>query len=105
MASLFRRSYTKPDATGQRVTRKVRKWYGKYRDADNNLQCVPLNELKSAAMVMLADLIRKANLRRAGLFDPAADYLDRPIDEHVTDFRTSLEAKGRSRKHLPRQSG
>jgi hypothetical protein len=38
MASLFRPTYTKADQiTGRRVSRKVRKWYGKYRDASGRL--------------------------------------------------------------------
>jgi len=100
MASLFRPTYTKADSTGRRVTRKVRRWYGKYRNAENKLRCIPLNEHKTAAMAMLTDLVRQTNLRRAGILDQATEHLDLPIDQHVGDFRMYLEANRRSPKHI-----
>src|SRR5687767_1838283 len=101
MGNLYKPKYTKVDRkTGENVTRKVRKWYGKYRDADGKLQCVPLCEDKTAAMAMLTDIIRKSRLQQAGLLDPAADHLARPIDVHLADFRIHLEANARSDKHI-----
>ncbi|MEX2310435.1 MAG: hypothetical protein WD738_22905 [Pirellulales bacterium] len=101
MASLFRPSYTKPDpTTGGRVTRRVRKWYGKYRDAGGNLRCVPLCEHKTAAMAMLTDMVRKSHLQRAGLLDPAAEHLARPIEDHLADYRVHLDAKARSARYI-----
>ena len=48
MASLFRPTYTKADPiTGGRVSRKVRKWYGKYRDASGRIRCTPLSPIGS----------------------------------------------------------
>ncbi len=101
MGSLYKPKYTRTDPkTGEKVTRKLGKWYGKYRDPDGKLQRVPLCEDKTAAMAILTDIIRKMRLQQAGLLDPAADHLARPIDGHLADFRTHLEAKGRSKKHI-----
>jgi hypothetical protein len=101
MASLYRPTYTKPDPkTGGCVTRRVGKWYGKYRGAAGWLRCVPLCQNKTAAMAMLTDLVRRAELQRAGLIDPAAEHLARPIDEHFGDFKVHLEAKARSARYI-----
>lgn len=101
MAHIYRPSYTKFDPkSGRRVTRKVRKWYGKYRDAAGQLRCVPLCKDKRAALAMLADLVRRAEQQRAGLVFPAAVLLAGPIDEHLADFRVHLEAKARSTRHI-----
>jgi hypothetical protein len=101
MASLYRPTYTRTDPkTGGRVTRRLRKWYGKHRDASGRLRCVPLSNNKTAATAMLTDLVRKVELQKAGLVDPCADHLARPIDDHIGDFRVHLEAKARSTGHV-----
>ena len=101
MASLFRPTYTKADPiTGRRVSRKVRKWYGKYRDASGRLRCTPLSPIKTAAMAMLTDLVRKIELQKAGLIDPCTDYLMQPTEDHLSDFAKHLEAKMRSERHV-----
>jgi cell division protein ZapA (FtsZ GTPase activity inhibitor) len=101
MASLFRPTYTKSDpTTGRRVSRKVRKWYGKYRDASGRLRCTPLSPIKTAAMAMLTDLVRKIELQKAGFVDPCTDHLMQPIEDHLSDFAKHLEAKMRSVRHV-----
>jgi site-specific recombinase XerC len=101
MANLYKPKYTKLDRkTGEKVTRKVSKWYGKYRDVNGQLQCVPLCEDKTAATAMLTELIRRMRLQQAGLLDPAEDHLAASIDGHLGDFKTHLEAKARSEKHI-----
>ncbi len=101
MASLYRPTYTKagPNA-GIRVTRKVRKWYGRYRDSAGKLRCVPLSEDKTVAMAMLTDLIRGERLRQAGMLDPMANHLSQPIEHHLRDYEVHLYARARSPKHI-----
>jgi integrase len=101
MANLFRPTYTKTDPeTGERHTGRLRKWYAKYHDADGVLRRVPLCEDKAAAQAMLTELVRKVERRQAGLTDPFADELARPLDDHLHDYRTHLLAKARSEKHI-----
>ena len=101
MAFLYRPTYTKTDpATGRRVSRKVRKWYGKYRDASGRLRWTPLSPIKTAAMAMLTDLVRKIEFQKAGLIDPCTDYLMQPTEDHLSDFAKHLEAKMRSERHV-----
>jgi integrase len=101
MPHLIRRSYTKIDPeTGEKTIRQTRKWYGQYRDTNGVLQRVPLCADKTAAKALLLDMIRDTERRLAGLIDPAADQLSRPLSEHIEEYRTHLVAKARSEKHI-----
>lgn len=101
IANLYRPSYTKTDPeTGEKSVCRLRKWYGKYVDADGVPRRVPLCTDKTAAQAMLAELVRKAERQQAGIVDRASDELARTIAEHLQDYRTHLFAKGRSDKHV-----
>jgi site-specific recombinase XerC len=101
MANLYKPTYTRTDPeTGEKSQHKLSKWYGKYRDANGKLRRAALSEDKTAAMAMLSELIRKAHWQAAGLVDPAAEHLERSVGAHVDDFKTHLEAKARSEKHI-----
>ena len=101
MPHLIRRTYTKVNPqTGEKTVRRTRKWYGQYRDADGVLQRVPLCADKTAAKAMLLDLVRNTERRVAGLIDPAADQLTRPLGEHIEEYRHHLVAQARSEKHI-----
>lgn len=80
--------------------RPSRKWYGKFTDGTGTERRVPLTADKSAARMMLAELVRKAERQRIGLFDPAEDHARRPIAEHVSDYETHLRAKGNCAAHV-----
>jgi excisionase family DNA binding protein len=64
-------------------------WYGRV-----NGEPVPLCTDKTAAELMLAELIRKALLADRGITDPFEEHKARPLAEHLADFRTALTAKG-----------
>jgi site-specific recombinase XerC len=101
MASLYRPTYTKAEPNaGIRLTRKVRKWYGKFRDAAGKVRCVPLCEDKTVAMAMLTDLIRSERLCQAGMLDPFAGHLSQLIDHHLRDYELYLNARARDPKHI-----
>src|SRR5262245_1434503 len=130
MARLFRQHYTKPlpegakivtlkgkpharftddghtvtaplTKKGDRIRLLSAKWYGEYRDADGFLQRVPLALDRSAAEVMLGELVKEAELTRRGLADPAREeHARRPLAGHVEDFRRHLTAKGDDAKHV-----
>lgn len=101
MANLFKPTYTRADPeTGKKTTHRLKKWYGKYRDADGVLRRVPLCRDRMAAQAMLNDIIRKVERQVAGLIDKATDELAKPLAGHVDDFRTHLLANARSEKHV-----
>lgn len=75
---------------------RAKKWYGKYRDHNRDVQRVPLCTDKSAAQAMLNELVAKAERRRAGRADPFEEQNKRPLTEHLVAYRRYLEAKGNS---------
>ncbi|PNY36905.1 hypothetical protein C2E31_10625 [Rhodopirellula baltica] len=100
MASLFKRSYTKLDkATGKRVKKLTKKWYGQFVDENGLTQRVPLCTDKDAARSMLNDLIRKAERLKVGLRQPEEDHAVRPLSIHLADYKRFLIDKGSSEKH------
>jgi integrase len=84
---------------GTRIQLLSRKWYGEYRDADGIEQCVPLSANKTAAEQMLAELVRKAEYKKANLSDPFEEHRGRPLAEHLDDFEASLRNKGDTETH------
>ncbi|MHB1524619.1 MAG: hypothetical protein ACYCYB_11775 [Candidatus Dormibacteria bacterium] len=79
---------------GTRIRQLSRKWYGSYTDAVGVERCVPLATDKTAAGQMLAELVRRAELGKAGIVDPYEQHRKRPLAEHLADFEASLLAKG-----------
>jgi integrase len=91
MAGLYRPTYSdKCPRTGRRIKKQTKKWYGWYKDRDGRTVRVPLSEDKAVAQQMLAKLIANAERGRAGLVDAFAEHRNRPIREHVEDYRTDL---------------
>jgi hypothetical protein len=106
MARLFKKiiaRYLDPDGRqvpkGTPGARKVReksaKWYGR---APSSPRPVPLCENKSAAQIMLNELVRKAGLATVGFADPIESHRKRPLLEHLKDFEAALLAKGDTTK-------
>ncbi len=95
------------DAEGQRVpagtpnARKVKqksgKWYGRVPGA---ARPVPLCRNKSAAEMMLNELVKKAELGKAGIVDHFEQHRKRPLSEHLNDFLSELQARGDDPRHV-----
>ena len=85
---------------GLKYLRPSKKWYGKYADGNGVTRTVPLSADKSAAKQLLAELVRKAERQRIGLFDPAEDHARRPLAAHLTDYAAFLESKGDTPDHV-----
>ena len=68
MASLYKKpiKVTDPE-TGERITARSRKWWGRFKDLDGREKRVPLAIDKTAAQAMLNDLVRKVELEKAKL--------------------------------------
>src|SRR5262249_41489893 len=89
---------------GQHIRLFSKKWYGEYRDAEGVEQRVPLSANKTAAEQMLAELVKKAERVRAGVFTPAEDRMAGhqavPIGEPFDAYREALLAAGVTAKRV-----
>jgi integrase len=100
--------YRTPD--GKRVTRDTpgavrtvepsKKWYGRYTDGAGRPHRVPLSESKEIARRMLAKLAGDSQLAGVGIVDPFAEHRQRPLLEHLEDYRRYLAAKGNTKDHV-----
>ena len=80
MASLYKKDVVRTDPkTGERVKTKTKKWWGQFRDGNGKLRRHPLAVDKKAAQAMLNELVRKAELAKAGLADPTEEQRRRPL--------------------------
>ena len=86
--------------SGDRIRLLSAKWYGEYRDESDTLKCVPLSTDKTAAAQMLAELVRKVELRRANISDPHEAHRKRPLAEHVADWKGAMEAEDSIARHV-----
>ncbi len=101
MASLYKKPIVKRDPnTGEKIKTKSKKWWGRYRDETGTEKRIPLASDKSAAQAMLNELVRKAERRAAGLEDPFDKQQQRPLTEHLADFRRDLGNKGRTADYV-----
>src|SRR5688572_13918111 len=70
------------------------KWYGRFVDADGRVREVPLSPNKAAAQQMLAGLVKRVELEKAGVKDPFADHNRRPLADHLADWEQVLTVRG-----------
>jgi integrase len=82
-----------PGATKKTV--KSTKWYGRVGSG----KPIPLAANKGAAQIMLGELMRKAEMARAGVCDPFEVHRRRPLTDHVDDYEQYLRHKGAGDKH------
>jgi hypothetical protein len=75
----------------KKVKKKSAKWYGR---VPGSTKPVPLSANKVAAQQLLAALVKKAELGRAGILDPFEEHRKRPLIEHLEDYNLHLRSKG-----------
>ena len=101
MASLFKPTYTKVvRTTGQKIRRKSRKWYGKFRDSVGELHRVPLSTDKEAARAMLHEAVQQVERVIAGLSHPSDEHAQESLSVHVERFKASLRSKEDADRHV-----
>ena len=101
MASLYKKPVIVRDPkTGEKVKSKSRKWWGRFTDALGREKRIPLCTDKQAALAMLKEEVQKVDRQRAGLEDPVDDQMQRPIKEHVADFRRHQESKDNTPEYI-----
>jgi len=101
VASLYKKPIVgRSPKTGEKVTKKSKKWWGRYTDVLGREKRVPLATDRRAAQAMLHELVQKVERQQAGLDDPAEEQMRRPIAEHLADFETYLRAKDVTDRHI-----
>ena len=108
MPSVFKKSVVRYlDTAGKQVPKgtpgarkhkeKSSKWYGRVPGA---AKPVPLCANKTAAQMMLNELVKKAELAKAGIVDPFEAHRKRPLVEHLADYIGELKARGDDARHV-----
>jgi len=101
MASLYRKPVMITDpATGKKVRRKSKKWWGQFKDAQGRLRRRPLAVDKVAAKAMLNEIVKRIEREKAGLIDPTEEQRKRPLVDHVREFESYLVNKGVTPKQV-----
>ena len=111
MASVYRPTVIRYyDRDGKRCTkatpgaRKRREksdtYRGRYCGPDGKPKTVSLCDDKEGADEMLARLVQRAKREARGDIDPFEDHRQRPLAEHLEDFRAFLESKGNTSEHV-----
>ena len=103
MASLYRptviryvnaqgRQVEKGTPGARRIREKSKTWRGRYRAADGKPRTVSLCDDQDAAETMLNELSNRAKREARGDIDPFEFHRERPLTEHLADFRAFLES-------------
>ncbi len=111
MASLYRptiirycdaqgRQVPKGTTGAKRTREKSKTFRGRYRAADGMICTMSLCDDRDAAETMLAKIANRAKRESRGEIDPFEDHRQRPLAEHVEDFRSFLESKGNTAGHV-----
>ena len=101
MAHIYRKTFTKVDPrTGEKVTRKRKKWRVRHRDADGIIQDVPGFRDREATKQLASDLEKMVARQKVGIIDRFHLHRQRPLAEHLGDFEVHLLAKGNTGKHV-----
>ncbi len=103
MAHIYRKKYTRTNAQGERITKIRKKWYIRYVDPlkRRRVSIAGYSDRKATEQ-KAAFLERQAERRASGLIDPAEVHWNRPIEEHLQEYRDFLINKGASEEHARR---
>ncbi len=84
----------------RRVREKSKTFWGRVPDANGKGRGVALCDDEDAAEEMLAAMKQRAKRIKRGDIDPFEEHRERPLAEHVEDFRSFLESKGNTTAHV-----
>ncbi len=91
---------TKETPGARPIRVKSKTFWGRVPDVNGKPQPVSLCDDEEAAETMLTALKQRAKRIKRGDIDPFEDHRERPLADHVTDFRTFLESKGNTAAHV-----
>lgn len=87
---LYQRTYKGAD--GER--KRARTWWLVAHVGGQRIHVSTRSRDRRAAGLIASDIVRRAELRRAGIVDPFASQRERALDAHLEDFLTTLRARG-----------
>src|SRR5262245_40104299 len=93
---LYRQTYRAPDGT----QREARVWRVRYYIRGVRHDEPLRTRDKRAAELIAADLVRRAELRAAGVVDPFEGHRSRSLSKHCTEFETTIAARGRVARYV-----
>jgi len=100
MASIFKPVYTRTDPkTGKKVRKRLRKWYFDYRDASGRIRRVAGLRNKEKTRIIALEMEHRALRQRLGLEDDYGAHRNRPLLEHLEEFRAYMQGLGRTSQH------
>ena len=79
---------------------KSRKYYGSVPQPNGKRKTIPLCPDLSRSKQLLNKLLTDAALRRHGLVDPSEAHRQRPLAEHLADYRRELEARDNDPRYV-----
>jgi len=91
---------TKDTKTGKKVKKKSACWYIDYKTAEGTRKRVKAFKDKQATQQLAAKLEREAEQAQIGIIDRYKEHRKKPLVEHLSDFKTSLLAKGDSKEYV-----
>jgi len=77
-----------------------KRWYGTLKTYDQKKKQVPLTEDKDTSEDLLKTLQRTEDERRVNGFTKIQEQREKPILEHLDEFRTSLESRNNTPAHI-----
>jgi integrase/recombinase XerD len=87
---LVKKAYKTADGTRKKCRVWTARWWIRGKCYEKSLG----TRDKQVAQQIAADLIRKSELRAAGLLDPFEQHRERLIEDHVQDFEVTLRGRG-----------
>jgi len=94
MASIFKRKRKVIFDNGKKVVRQSEKYYTRLTDADGIKRTIPLFCDKTASQQQAAQLQKEIELARAGVVDRYKEHRQKPLAEHLKNFKQYLLDKG-----------
>jgi len=94
MASIFKRKRKVRLSNGKAVVRQSLKYYTRLRDANGVKRTIPLFIDKTASQQQAAQLQKEIELTSAELVDKYREHRQKPLSEHLAEFRQFLLDKG-----------
>ncbi len=83
---------------GKKYHHPLKKWYGQYHDACGRLKRVPLSANREAARQMLAELVKRVELEKAGVTSPYEEPAKITLRDHLEAYAASFAVRGHTQR-------
>ena len=99
MASILRQMYTVKDESGKTIRKYSQYYYIDYKAAGGIRKRIKGYKDKTATLQLAAKLEKEAELADSGVVDKYKEHRNRPLAEHLENFKQSLLAKNITKRH------